>query len=123
VVLLERRPSVIDCIFCKIIQKRIPSQVVYEDDRCIAFHDLNPKAPVHLLIVPKLHTATLLDFGAGNKEEVVHLFWVVNKLARENKLDDLGFRTVINCKSAGGQMVYHVHIHLLGGRQMTWPPG
>jgi len=112
-----------ECIFCRIIEHKAPSHILYEDNRCIAFSDLNPQAPIHILVVPKKHISTLLDFEKGDEEEIGHLFIVANRLAEEKKIQDAGFRTVINCKSAGGQMVYHVHLHLLGGRQMTWPPG
>ncbi|MBI4715137.1 MAG: histidine triad nucleotide-binding protein [Nitrospirae bacterium] len=112
-----------DCLFCKIIEKKVPSKIVFEDDRCIAFSDSHPQAPVHILIVPKRHVPTLVDYTDKDAEEIGYIHLIANRIAREKKLDESGFRTVFNCKSAGGQMVYHVHLHLLGGRQMTWPPG
>ena len=111
------------CIFCKIIAKEIPGKIVYEDDTFIAFDDINPQAPVHMLIVPKEHIPTFNDLKESHKEMVGHLSSVVNKLAEIKKIKEPGFRVVINCNPAGGQMVYHLHVHLMGGRQMAWPPG
>lgn len=112
-----------ECIFCKIISREVQSNIVYEDDQCVAFTDINPQAPVHLLIVPRRHIPTLLDLGEEDREWVGHLFLVANRLAQEKKIHESGFRTVFNCKNDGGQLVYHLHLHLLGGRRMTWPPG
>ena len=112
-----------DCLFCKIIEKKIPSRIVYEDDKCLAFQDINPQAPVHILFITKRHIPTPLDIQEEDKGEMGHLFYVANQIARKENLQDAGFRTVVNCKSDGGQTVYHLHLHLLGGRQMTWPPG
>ena len=112
-----------DCIFCGIAAGEIPSQKVFEDDSVIAFRDLSPKAPQHVLIVPKKHIANVAQFQAEDKDLAAHIFVdVVPKLAEELKLDG-GFRLVINTGDDGGQTVNHLHVHLLGGRKMTWPPG
>jgi len=112
-----------DCLFCKIIAREIPSQVVYEDDRVLAFKDINPVAPVHILIIPKKHISTLVDLKPDDAEVIGHIFLTATKLAAELGLADKGFRVVSNCKEEGGQTVYHIHFHLIGGRQMQWPPG
>ena len=113
-----------DCIFCKIAAGEVPSQKVYEDDSVIAFKDLSPKAPVHVLIVPKKHIQSVAHFQAEDKELAAHIFVdVVPKLAVELGVADAGFRLVINTGDDGGQTVPHLHVHLLGGRKMTWPPG
>ena len=111
-----------DCIFCKIIAGTIPSKKAYEDDQTYAFFDIDPKAPVHLLLVPKKHIASLADTNADDTAVIGHLHAVAQKLATEHQLDR-GFRTVINTGPDGGQTVSHLHLHLLGGRQMHWPPG
>ena len=113
-----------DCIFCKIAAGEIPAQKVYEDDSVIAFKDLSPKAPVHVLIVPKKHIQSVAHFEAEDKELAAHIFVdVVPKLAAELGVADNGFRIVVNTGNDGGQTVNHLHVHLLGGRKMTWPPG
>lgn len=113
-----------DCIFCKIAAGEIPAQKVYEDDSVIAFKDLSPKAPVHVLIVPKKHIQSVAHFEAEDKELAAHIFVdVVPKLAAELGVADNGFRIVANTGDDGGQTVNHLHVHLLGGRKMTWPPG
>ncbi|MBE3591680.1 MAG: histidine triad nucleotide-binding protein [Thermoanaerobacter sp.] len=112
-----------DCIFCKIINKEIPSNIVYEDDLVVAFQDINPQAPVHILIVPKEHIPTLLDLNEDNKHLVSHAYMVAKELAKKEGIDKKGYRIVSNCGNDGGQTVYHIHFHLLGGRFMTWPPG
>lgn len=111
-----------DNIFLKIINKQIPAKIAYEDDQCLAFHDVNPQAPVHLLIIPKKVIATHDEVGATDKELIGHLHLVAVKLANELGLGD-GYRLVINCKGHGGQTVPHLHMHLLGGRPLAWPPG
>lgn len=110
-----------DCIFCKIAKKELKSNIVYEDEHVVAFPDINPMAPVHLQVIPKEHIPTFMDLQSDDKT-LDHLVATVQKLAREQKLDK-GFRVVINCGAHGAQSVYHLHFHLLGGRQMTWPPG
>jgi histidine triad (HIT) family protein len=111
-----------DNIFQKIIDKQIPAQIVHEDDLCLAFHDISPKAPVHVLIIPRKVIATHDVIQAEDRELLGHLHLVAVQLAAQLGLA-AGYRLVINCKDAGGQMVPHLHLHLLGGRQMTWPPG
>ena len=113
-----------DCIFCKIVDGSIPSQKIFEDADVIAFKDLSPKAPVHVLIIPKKHIANIKELTADDKALTAHIFVdVVPKLAAELGIADAGFRTVINTGDEGGQTVHHLHVHLLGGRKMTWPPG
>jgi len=113
-----------DCIFCKIAAGEIPAQKVFEDAGVIAFRDLSPKAPVHVLIVPKKHIQSVAHFTAQDKELAAHIFVdVVPKLAAELGIAESGFRLVVNTGDDGGQTVPHLHVHLLGGRKMTWPPG
>ena len=113
-----------DCIFCKIVAGSIPSNKVYEDDEVLAFHDINPTAPVHILIIPKRHIATTLDFTPGTDEALVgKLITTATRLARELGIDQSGYRLVFNTHEDGGQEVYHVHLHLLGGRKFSWPAG
>jgi len=112
-----------DCIFCKIINREINSQVVYEDDRVFAFRDINPQAPIHILVVPKKHIPTLLDITSADEELLGYLFSVATKIAKKEGIAERGFRTLINCNSEAGQTVFHLHLHLLGGRVMGWPPG
>lgn len=109
-------------IFQKIIDKQIPAKIIYEDDRCLAFQDINPQAPVHVLIVPRKVIATHSDIQEEDRELVGHLHWVAAKLAKQLTIDD-GYRLVINCKERAGQTVPHLHLHLLGGRTFHWPPG
>ncbi len=112
-----------DCLFCKIVAGDIPATVRYEDDRVIAFDDIDPQAPTHVLIIPKKHIATALDLTAEDDRLVGHIYQVANQIARDAGIAADGFRVVNNCNRAGGQVVWHLHFHLLGGRQMTWPPG
>ncbi len=107
-----------DCIFCKIVRREIPSQVVYEDDKILAFKDINPLAPVHLLIIPKEHMTNVLDINEGNAELVGHIHLVANKLAREAGIAEKGFRIVTNCNKEGGQIIFHLHYHLIGGEEL-----
>lgn len=111
-----------DNIFLKIIEKKIPAKILFEDDQCLAFHDINPQAPVHVILIPKKVIPTHADVTAADKEALGHLHVVAQRLAEELKLTD-GYRLVINCKEAGGQTVPHLHMHLLGGRGLGWPPG
>lgn len=111
------------CLFCKILNKEIPAKIVYEDDIAIAFDDINPQAPFHKIIIPKTHIATINDIGENQAHIAGHLFIVAKKLAKELNISEAGFRTVMNCNEQAGQTVFHIHMHLLGGRQMTWPPG
>ncbi len=111
-----------DNIFLKIIQKKIPAKVIYEDDQCLAFSDINPQAPVHALIIPKRVIATHEDLTEADLPLIGHMHIVAAKLAKQLGLND-GYRIVVNCKERGGQTVPHLHFHLLGGRDMHWPPG
>ncbi len=111
-----------DSLFTKIIQREIDANIVYEDDRVIAFHDIAPQAPVHLLIVPKKQIPMLDDLTEADEGLMGHLVVVASKVARDLHLDH-GYRLVLNCNHQGGQTVFHIHLHLLGGRQMQWPPG
>lgn len=111
-----------DNIFLKIIDKTIPAKIVYEDDLCLAFHDIGPKAPVHIIIIPKKVIPTHDAITDADKELLGHIHVVAVKLADQLGLKD-GYRIVINCKDHGGQTVPHLHFHLLGGREMGWPPG
>ena len=113
----------IDCIFCKIAAKKIPAKVVYEDEWAMAFDDIVPQAPVHTLVIPKKHVATVLDVTPDDHGLVGHLFKVAATVAKEKGISERGFRLVMNTNADGGQTVYHVHLHLLGGRAMHWPPG
>ncbi|MCL5062180.1 MAG: histidine triad nucleotide-binding protein [Nitrospiraceae bacterium] len=112
-----------DCIFCKIAEKKIPARIVYEDEHAIAFEDVNPQAPVHTLVIPKKHISTLLDLKEEDNDLVGHLLKVANKIAKDKGIAERGFRVVTNCNPESGQTVYHIHLHILGGRQMHWPPG
>ena len=111
-----------DCIFCKIAAGEIPSKKLFEDDRVIAFYDLNPQAPVHFLVIPKQHISGADMINAENSDVVAYIFEVIAKLTAELGLKD-GFRVVNNCGEDGGQTVGHLHFHVLGGRQLAWPPG
>lgn len=111
-----------DCIFCKIAKGEIPSKKAYEDDKLLAFYDLDPQAPVHILIIPKEHISSVMELTCENSSIVAYIFETAAKLAKELGLDN-GFRVVNNCGPDGGQTVQHLHFHLLGGRSMKWPPG
>ena len=112
-----------DCLFCKIAEKRTPSSCVHEDDHFYAFNDIHPQAPVHILIIPKKHIARVYDFDKNNIGFLSEMLLLANKIAIEKKIDQSGYRLVINCNPEAGQSVYHVHLHLIGGRLMKWPPG
>jgi histidine triad (HIT) family protein len=109
-------------IFQRIIDKEIPAKIVYEDDHCLAFHDVAPQAPTHILVIPKRPITSVSALEDDEAELIGHIWLVIRNLAREAKLDR-GYRVVVNCGRDGGQSVDHLHFHLLGGRQMTWPPG
>ncbi|HLR21858.1 MAG TPA: histidine triad nucleotide-binding protein [Tissierellaceae bacterium] len=111
-----------DCLFCKIADGDIPSEIIYEDDKVVAFKDVDPQAPVHVLVIPKDHIESVDDITSENSYLIAHIFEVINKLAKDLELDK-GYRVVNNCKGHGGQTVNHIHFHLLGGRQLQWPPG
>ena len=111
-----------NCIFCKIINNEIPSKKVYEDEKVIAFWDINPEAPIHVLIVPKEHIESANDINHENSDIVAYIFEVINKLANELGIDKDGYRIVNNCGENGGQSVPHLHFHLFGGKALKWPP-
>ena len=112
-----------ECLFCKIISREIPASIVYEDDRILAFNDINPQAPTHVLIVPKQHIATLNDLSADDDPIVGELIRRAAAIAKAKGISTGGFRTVFNTNREAGQTVFHIHLHLLGGRSMHWPPG
>ncbi|NOZ24634.1 MAG: histidine triad nucleotide-binding protein [Nitrospirae bacterium] len=112
-----------DCIFCKIAEKKLPARIVYEDDSVVAFEDINPQAPVHVLVIPRKHISTILDLEEEDNVLVGRLFQAANMIAREKGIAERGFRIVMNCNKEAGQTVFHIHIHLMGGRVMQWPPG
>ncbi|MEW6726786.1 MAG: histidine triad nucleotide-binding protein [Bacillota bacterium] len=112
-----------DCIFCKIVRKEIPAKVVYEDEHVIAFNDIHPQAPVHVLLIPKKHIPTLFDLTVEDAETISRLHLAAAEVARRLGLDQKGFRLVANCLEGAGQVVFHVHYHLLAGRELGWPPG
>ena len=110
-------------IFKKIIDKEIPADIVHEDDLCIAFRDIDPKAPTHILVIPKKEIPSMADIDENDKMLLGHLYLIASKIAKDEGVSDTGYRLVVNTNQEGGQEVYHLHIHLLGGRQMNWPPG
>ncbi len=111
------------CLFCKIVTREIPGSIVYEDDRILAFNDINPQAPTHVLLVPKRHIASLNDLQPGDDQILGELVRRAAAIAKERGISTAGFRTVFNTNSDAGQTVFHIHLHLLGGRSMGWPPG
>ena len=112
-----------DCLFCKFVSGEISTQTVYEDDDVLAFRDINPQAPCHVLIIPKKHISTLNDLTEQDAELVGKLYLAAAKVAKQEGIDEAGYRTVMNCNEQAGQTVFHIHLHLLGGRRMSWPPG
>ena len=112
-----------DCLFCKIVARQIPASIVYEDDRILAFNDINPQAPTHVLVVPKRHIATLNELSPDDDQMVGELVRRAGAIAKERGISAGGFRTVFNTNREAGQTVFHIHLHLLGGRTMHWPPG
>jgi len=106
------------CVFCKIVNRELPAKVVYEDDLVMAFHDINPQAPVHILVIPKEHIPTLNDLEERHKELIGHIFLVIKKIAQELGIAESGYRVIVNCNRDGGQEVYHLHYHLLGGKPL-----
>lgn len=112
-----------ECIFCKIVSGEVPAKVVYRDENVVAFEDIKPVAPTHLLIIPTKHIPSIRDLGDGDGAVLQTLVDTANRLAKERDIHDQGFRLNINAGPNGGQTVYHLHLHLLGGRFMTWPPG
>lgn len=112
-----------DCLFCKIAHGEIPAKLAFEDQELIVIHDINPQAPVHMLVIPKQHIATINDIDNEKERLVGRMIHTAKKMAKAEKMDEEGYRLVFNVNSGGGQEVYHIHLHILGGRQMTWPPG
>ena len=112
-----------DCLFCKIVEKKIPADIVYESEDVIAFKDIEPKAPIHCLIIPKKHISTINDIDGSNSNIIGLMYEAAAQLARTLNVDKDGYRVVMNCNSNGGQTVYHIHLHFLAGRQLNWPPG
>ena len=112
-----------DCIFCKIIDKEIPANIVYEDEKILAFHDLSPVAPVHVLVIPKVHIESLNMIDSSHAETIGCLMTKLKDIAKDLGIDKSGYRVVTNIGDEGGQTVGHIHFHLAGGRQMKWPPG
>ena len=112
-----------DCLFCKIAAKEIPASIVFEDDKVVAFRDLNPQAPKHVLIIPKKHIATIDDLEEVDIGLVGQMVFTAKKIATDEGISQSGYRLIFNIKSDGGQQVYHIHLHMVGGRQMNWPPG
>jgi len=112
-----------ECIFCKIVNRQIPSEIVYEDEHVCAFKDINPTAPVHILVVPKQHIESLNHVDDSHKELIGHVFVVAKELSDKFGVKEKGFRVVVNCGEDGGQTVNHLHFHLLGGRKFSWPAG
>jgi len=112
-----------DCLFCKMVAGEIQPDVVFEDDEVMAFRDVNPQAPVHVLVIPKSHIATTNDLDADNAHLLGKLYLAAKKIAADQGIAESGYRTVMNCNAGAGQSVYHIHLHLLGGRAMGWPPG
>ena len=111
------------CIFCKIIEKKIPSKIVYEDELATAFEDANPQAPIHTLVAPKKHIPDIHSMTEADREIIGHLFFAARKIAENKGLDMNGYRMVINNGPGAGQTVFHIHLHLLSGRRFSWPPG
>lgn len=112
-----------DCLFCKIAASKIPANKVFENDECVAFHDIRPQAPVHILIIPRRHIATINDCCEEDDGLLGRMVLIAKTLSAELGLSESGYRLVFNINSCGGQEIYHIHLHLLSGRQMTWPPG
>ena len=112
-----------ECLFCRIVRKEIPAFVIYEDEDVLAFNDINPQAPFHALVIPKRHIATLNDLSPQDDALVGQLIRRAASIAREKGHADRGFRTVFNTNAGAGQTVFHIHVHVLAGRDLTWPPG
>lgn len=112
-----------DCLFCKFVSGELDADIVFETDKVLAFRDINPQAPTHILIIPRKHIVSINDLTKTDADEIGKLYLVAKELAKEGGFDEEGYRLVMNCNAAAGQTVFHVHLHLLGGRNFTWPPG
>jgi len=112
-----------DCLFCKIRDGEIPGDIVYQDDEVLAFRDVNPQAPTHVLVIPRKHIATTNDLGEADAAVVGKMMLAAKKIAADEGFAQEGYRLVLNCNEGAGQTVFHIHMHLLGGRRLTWPPG
>jgi histidine triad (HIT) family protein len=112
-----------DCLFCRILSGDIPADIVYESDTAVAFRDVNPQAPTHVLVIPRKHIATINSLRAEDQSLVGSLYLAAQEIAHQEGIADDGYRTVMNCNTAAGQTVFHLHLHVLGGRTMSWPPG
>lgn len=112
-----------DCIFCKLVKGELPAEILYQDDEVMAFRDIDPKAPHHFLVIPKRHIATLNDLTPEDAALVGRLQVTAAQLAKEHGFDESGYRVVMNCNQDGGQTVWHIHMHVLAGRTLSWPPG
>ncbi len=115
--------SASDCLFCKILAGDVPAELVYESNEAIAFRDINPQASSHVLIIPRQHIETINDLGPGDAALVGNLFLVAQQIAKDEGIAENGYRVVMNCNSDAGQTVFHLHLHMLGGRRLNWPPG
>ena len=111
------------CLFCQIAAHKKPAKILYEDDECVVFRDIDPKAPVHLLVIPRKHITSLNQILEQDKNLLGHMLTIVAQMAKEQGIDESGYRTVINTNAEAGQTVFHLHIHILGGRIFRWPPG
>jgi histidine triad (HIT) family protein len=111
------------CLFCRIAAREVPAKIFYEDDSCLAFQDIDPKAPVHMLVIPRKHITSLNDSLDEDKLLLGHMMTVVGRMAKEQGIDGSGYRTVVNTNAEAGQSIFHLHIHILGGRSFRWPPG
>ena len=112
-----------DCLFCKILDGDIPCDRVYENDQVIAFRDVNPQAPTHILVIPREHISTVNDLTAEDKSIVAEMMLAAQAIAKQEGIEESGYRLVMNCNEGAGQTVFHIHLHILGGRRMDWPPG
>lgn len=112
-----------DCLFCKILAGDIPADIVYESESAIAFRDISPQAPTHVLVIPRKHVSTINDLDEEDRALVGDLFLAAKQIAAEEGIDESGYRAVMNCNEGAGQSVFHIHLHVLGGRGLTWPPG
>lgn len=112
-----------NCLFCRIASGEIPANLLYQDEHVLAFDDINPQAPIHKIIIPREHIATLNELTPDNANIISHLMLTATQLAKQLQIAEKGYRVLMNCNMNGGQTVFHLHAHLLGGRQMTWPPG